>query len=331
MDIILSIISILQSLIPCLIWGLFIWGIYCLLLSFWRIHIEDRGLSDIWSDWSSRLTIKEITKMAEQLDERAKKSPKPPNHLGLRIKALLKAVDQPQEHTQSNSLHTKPSLPSLSDLHELTLHNETSQNSTASMNTIISGLLIFGILGTLVGVHTVIEKVDIGALSDALKPSQYAVGVTIILIILRGFYLATVNRYVSRLDRFTMEHLMPIFRPQESTTHSAADKHQSVSERIEAFMQDADAVGKEATILKDEQLKAILDIAARTNSALQTVEGKSNELPAAIPSVPQEVQEVPRPDEKLFHRVKEQPTRLSSKVADLKLKLNQTEFAKIAS
>lgn len=104
----------------------------------------------------------------------------------------------------------------LQDARELTLQSELSRPCSAAMNTIVAFLLILGILGTLAGVHQVIQDgiQDIGRLEPALRPSQWAVGGTCLLLLLRGIYLLCVNRYVTRLDSVSMTSIHP---PKQDT------------------------------------------------------------------------------------------------------------------
>lgn len=109
-------------------------------------------------------------------------------------------------------------VPGLQDLHELTMQSELSRTCSSGMNTIISFLLILGILGTLTGVHGVIQESvnDVSQLAPALEPSQWAVGFTVFLLLLRGVYLCMVDRYVYRLDKLTADCLRPALSPGKS-------------------------------------------------------------------------------------------------------------------
>lgn len=131
-----------------------------------------------------------------------------PRHLYNRLRALG-VESKPKKSTDIGEVS------GLQDLHELTLQSELSRTCSSGMNTIISFLLILGILGTLTGVHCVIRTgvKDVSALAPALEPSQWAVGFTVILLMLRGMYLRMVDRYIYRLDKLTMDCLRPALSP----------------------------------------------------------------------------------------------------------------------
>lgn len=135
-----------------------------------------------------------------------------PRHLYNRLRAL--GIEGESAESQSGAQEVS----GLQDLHELTLQTELSRPSSTGMNTVISFLLILGILGTLTGVHGVIKAgvKDVQTLAPALEPSQWAVGFTVLLLILRGIYLRMVDRYIYRLDKLTMECLRPALSPAKS-------------------------------------------------------------------------------------------------------------------
>lgn len=130
-----------------------------------------------------------------------------PNHLYYRLCAM-----------GFNDDKTQNEISGIQDLHELTLQTELGRNCSSGMNTVISFLLILGILGTLTGVHGVIqsEVKDVQTLAPALVPSQMAVGFTVALIIMRGIYLCKVDRYIHSLDELTTGTLRPALSPAKS-------------------------------------------------------------------------------------------------------------------
>ncbi len=127
--------------------------------------------------------------------------------LQLRLETIRDALD-----AQSTKL-----MPSLHDLHSLSEQDEMSRRSSCWLRTITSFLLIMGILGTLTGVHKVLghgkSDINILELGRALQPSMYAVFFTIILMWLRGWYVAKLDGYLEKLDLFTMTKLMPFLQP----------------------------------------------------------------------------------------------------------------------
>lgn len=135
-----------------------------------------------------------------------------PRHLYNRLRALG------VERGDKDAVSAEQKVSGLQDLHELTMQSELSRPCSSGMNTVISFLLILGILGTLTQVHNVIADgvKDVGALAPALAPSQWAVLFTVILLFLRGFYLCMVDRYMYRLDKLTMNWLRPALSPAQT-------------------------------------------------------------------------------------------------------------------
>lgn len=124
-------------------------------------------------------------------------------------------------------------LPAMSDLHEITLHRELSNWDSAGLNTIISFLLILGILGTLTGVHGVLAADDyellyadkygikLLKLAPALSPSAFAVLGTVLLMICRAWYLRFVDSYLGLLDEVTMTCILPCLTPKKEQAVSS--------------------------------------------------------------------------------------------------------------
>lgn len=122
---------------------------------------------------------------------------------------------------EHGNVRGKKKLPSMSDLHEITLHRELSNWDSAGLNTIISFLLILGILGTLTGVHGVLASdvyellyadkygIKLQELAPALSPSAFAVLGTVLLMICRAWYLRVVDSYLGLLDEVTMKSILP--------------------------------------------------------------------------------------------------------------------------
>lgn len=129
--------------------------------------------------------------------------------LQLRLETINEAVNQKNAKV----------LPSLHDLHSLSVQDEMSRLSSCCLRTITSFLLIMGILGTLTGVHKAVSGTDIEipSLALALQPSMYAVFFTIVLMWLRGWYVARMDGYLEKLDLFTMTELIPFMQPVSAT------------------------------------------------------------------------------------------------------------------
>lgn len=120
-------------------------------------------------------------------------------------------------------------LPAMADLHEISLQSEFSNVDSAGMSTIVSVLLILGILGTLTGVHGALYDVAgglaIGDLASAMRPSACAVLGTLLLMALRAVYFLKVDNYMGYLDSITMKRIFPMLTKEP--------EHQDGSELIE--------------------------------------------------------------------------------------------------
>lgn len=128
-------------------------------------------------------------------------------HLQLRMKTIYEALSHNEEARVMPSLH---------DLHTLTMQDESSRVSSTALRTITSFLLIVGILGTLWGVHSVLDATDVkmNGLKEALEPSMLAVACTVVLMWLRGWYVASFDAYLESLDLFTMTEVIPSLQPE---------------------------------------------------------------------------------------------------------------------
>lgn len=108
-------------------------------------------------------------------------------------------------------------IPSLQDLHALTIQHERGFISSAFFRALAPGILVLGILGTLVGVHYRLplleESGNITSLAGALVPGALAVFFTVVVMILRGIYNKKLSRFLSEFDEYTLTQLLPFFRP----------------------------------------------------------------------------------------------------------------------
>jgi hypothetical protein len=182
------------------------------------------------------------------------------SHLLVRIEAIQAAV-------KVGAADKQIALPSLEDLHQLTLQEEMSKSYSFGMNTIISTLLILGILGTLTGVHGVISgsnsyggsadgmQMDINHLQAALCPSILAVLGTIILMLLRGLiYRRKVEQFICQLDELTVYRLFPYFRHagRDDEIGDYNDKLGEIVQKLGKSVEDAKAVKAQAEKLRNK-------------------------------------------------------------------------------
>ena len=112
-------------------------------------------------------------------------------------------------------------LPALEDLRELTMQRERGGFSTSGFRLLAPGILVCGILGTLIGVHSSLGggahgKEMIPMLADALLPGALAVGITVVVMCFRGWYNSRWAQFISAFDEYTLRHMLPLFRPSAS-------------------------------------------------------------------------------------------------------------------
>lgn len=175
-------------------------------------------------------------------------------HLSKRVDTMLQALE--------NDPTKAKELPELHDLHELTLQDELGRASSATLRTVISFLLILGILGTLTGVHSVVSYNSgtalMNAMAAALLPSMLAVGSTVVLMFLRGWYSAWVDSFLEELDFYTMTVLSPRLQPASDTQRNK----EKLKIAIERFSENAGKMktaSRELWKQTDELSKGIQD------------------------------------------------------------------------
>lgn len=105
------------------------------------------------------------------------------------------------------------SLPSLSDLEQLTVLAEMRRPSVSLLNILNASLLILGIFGTLYGIHFSLDSTsalhDLKLLDNALMPGMLAVAFTVVLGIIKGIYLCLFRRYLYDINTYTIGVLYP--------------------------------------------------------------------------------------------------------------------------
>lgn len=171
------------------------------------------------------------------------------SHLKLRLQSLYRALADENGSRE---------LPSLGDLHQLTLRDELSRFAPSWLSTIVSFLLIAGILGTLCGIHSAVENnatftggLDLKSLTPALEPSMLAVFCTVVLMWLRGSYIAVLNRFLHEFDELTMTELIPSLQPQININIEAADEGRGEHDNFGALREAAEQMERLAKELGD--------------------------------------------------------------------------------
>lgn len=234
-------------------------GVLMWLCSVCRIGSYGAGLKKYRAAWESQknetngLTIEDAQKLL-------KKSGDKPNE------DLKEGSKDPLERRRlllSQALEDKNGacrLPSLHDFNELTLQEEFSRNTFTVMRIIISILLILGICGTLAGVGSLgsLKEQDImKELPKVLEPSMWAVGGTVALVWLRGFYEYRFRKYLKELNKFTMDMLLHL-QPRNLTSEDFNRKVEVFRKKMEDFEQhirELDSISEDIN-KETERLKA---------------------------------------------------------------------------
>ena len=120
-------------------------------------------------------------------------------------------------------------LQDISDKHELALHKEAHRNSKTWLYTIVSVLLIMGICGTMLEVHTKLGDHPLRLLS-VLGPAKLAIGWSIVLLIFKGIYIHCVEDYMQRHDFAAMEELT-VQRKKEGRI--SGDEYEKIASKIQ--------------------------------------------------------------------------------------------------
>lgn len=187
-------------------------------------------------------------------------------------------------------------IPSLGDLHTLTLQDETSRLSSTALRTITSFMLILGIAGTLLGVHDVLSHPDeqggfsLAKLPPALMPSMLAVSCTVLLMWLRGYYMAILDRYLEKLDLFTMTEIVPKLQPMSNvgiSVESFMVQLKRLGILLQAVEASADSLSK-----TQESLQELKDVSGALNGEYRHISGKNKEFEDDVASMNVHLQEV---------------------------------------
>ena len=120
-------------------------------------------------------------------------------------------------------------LPTVDDWHEFDSSQENASFSLSLFKILTSSMLIAGIVCTLFLLHHYMEHVfSTEQIRQALEPSLVAIRGTIWLIFLRGVYAVLFERLESRLDRYTLDVLIPCFQMPTTTEQLDSDMAESI-------------------------------------------------------------------------------------------------------
>lgn len=257
-------------------------GVLMWLRSVWRIGSYDAGLKKYRETWGRQknatngLTIEDAQKLLKQSKGKTNKDleEKSKDPLERRRLSLSRALEDKNGACR---------LPSLHDFNELTLQEEFSHGSFTVMRIIISILLILGICGTLYGVGGLEEQDIMKELPKVLEPSMWAVGGTVFLVWLRGFYEYRFRKYLKELNMFTMDMLLYL-QPRNLTSEDFNREVEVFRKRMEEFGQHireldsiSEDINKETERLSEE--KALMSQASeRVRIMMDKLEQNESDL-----------------------------------------------------
>lgn len=238
-----------------------------------RLYPQDADKVGSWNEFLQR-----FRNNAPSLEYGKKKNGRRATHLDMRLQSLFRGLADDNGARQ---------LPKLHDLHEMTLQDELGKWSPTVMQTIISVLLIVGIFGTLSGVHDAIlhnknsQNGDLSLFARALLPSMVAVGCTVVLMWLRGFYLSQLNAFLRTLDTLTMAELIPRMQPQNSMNKGALSMNQSATvfdEKIKKLQGTLEALRQMSETMNSAQSKYKKSLSSETNSRVKSIRNNYEKL-----------------------------------------------------
>lgn len=120
----------------------------------------------------------------------------------------------------------------ISDEHEFALHKEAHSFRKVLLYTIVSVLLIMGICGTMLEVHTKLgdHPLRLNEVLSVLGPAKLAVGWSIVLLIFKGIYIHCVEDYMQRHDFAAMEELTV---QREKRGRISRDEYEKIASKIQ--------------------------------------------------------------------------------------------------
>lgn len=237
------------------------------------------------------------------------------HHLLLRMKTIYESITRTDAKV----------MPSLHDLHMITVQDEMSRLSSTTLRSISSFLLIVGILGTLWGVHSVLQEVvdlKVSSLRPALVPSMYAVGCTVVLMWLRGLYLARFDSYLEKLDLFTMTKIIPLLQPMSRVAGASDD----LNAKVTNIEEQINSIGN-ASIYMEELCKSVKTIS-------ENVQGVSNNIHEVFQQVNAKSEDIEKEmnlSKERFSEINEAISKTTRKGEEMKqmmkkLKMNTVKF-----
>ncbi len=260
-----------------------------------RLYRENNVLKERCANDLQKCGLKNLKSCYKKLKDSEPKSNNPNAHSLLYRRLEVLHVDE--NATQTG---TERKLPAMQDLHEITLQSELSRLSSSGMTTIISFLLILGILGTLTGVHDVLNPdkevysdfverssgMELKDLATALTPSALAVLGTVLLMICRAWYLRRLDAYLGYLDAVTLNVILPSLVSEESKKEE--DKWGGIVENLNK-LNKLNVLDSDRKAVSQEEWEGIESECNKTKQRLEHLEPQlrvGNLPPVPAPPLP---------------------------------------------
>ena len=270
-------------------------GLLAGLLAMARLSRES-GLLDLWiKDEAARVPKASFRKWVSEWVSAHQKASS--SHLIKRLNCLLAALGNKGGNR---------TLPSLRDLHDLTMQEEMSRVAPLILRIVVSSLLIIGIIGTLVGVHNSIGLVTtkLDALQPALEPSMWAVGGTVLLLFIRGSYVGRMDKFLARLDTLTLNKLYVELQPASDLKGSIS----TLSAKIDNFTESSKVLGEAAgnIDLASHELKKAVDSLGNCGEHLGSLMDDTESMLKVLKDLNAQQQQICTQAESLFNATSDQ-------------------------
>jgi exonuclease VII small subunit len=200
-------------------------------------------------------------------------------------------------------------LPTNGELHAVIVRRERSRVHVRLASGIAATLLIFGIAGTLLGIHPLLTDFKIGTAADgtvqeastsaknvtnlvsglgrAFLPSLTALVGTLLVVIFRGWYVHNAHKLAQSLDLFSADTLLPAFRisTQEEVMAGVKDRLTQLTNKMEERdMRFATAVQSLEVVISrlEERTPALEDAISSVAKASETLATNTDSVSNAL-------------------------------------------------
>jgi chromosome segregation ATPase len=175
----------------------------------------------------------------------------------------------------------------------------------SQLKAVLSVFIVIGLLGTLYGLAEALGTLSandllnfspsvvgtlLGRLKTALAPSIWGVLVTVIGVLIYGYYINAVCQPVKMdLEQATLEHWVPALYPTESqqAKETLEEAHQQLEENVEAAERVAQFAERVDGDLQnfDKRIRSAGELLSRVESSLEDLAGTSESFQEAMAGV----------------------------------------------